>query len=88
MESKEEYEVELEGSLAFDTQQAEVLKAISDTTRPVDTLDRDYRHQRTTANQLAIGPVEAQVTPARDAFEDAIENFKEDEHKEEGKKPC
>jgi uncharacterized membrane-anchored protein YhcB (DUF1043 family) len=43
LESREEYEVELEESHAVDAQQAEALKAISDTSELVDTPDRDYR---------------------------------------------
>jgi multidrug efflux pump subunit AcrA (membrane-fusion protein) len=83
LEAQEEYQVQLEELLAFDVQQAEVLKAISDAKKSIDTFDRNYRYQQNTANQYDIDAAQAQVVLAEDALEDAIEDFEEYENKPE-----
>ena len=83
LQAKEDYEVQLEELLAFDLQQAEVLKSISDAKKAIDTFDRNYRYQQTTANQYDIDAAKAQVILAKDALDDAIEDFEEYENKPE-----
>jgi HlyD family secretion protein len=83
LEAQEEYQVQLEELLAFDVQQADVLKSISDAKKSIDTFDRNYRYQQSTANQYDIDAAQAQVILARDALEDAIEDFEEYENKPE-----
>ncbi len=83
LEAQENYQKELEELQAFDVQQAEVLKAISDAKKEIDTYDRNYRYQQTTANQYDIDAAKAQVILAEDALEDAVDDFEEHEKKAE-----
>ncbi|MCJ7703830.1 MAG: efflux RND transporter periplasmic adaptor subunit [Anaerolineales bacterium] len=83
LQSQEEYEEQLEELLAFDVQQAGVLKAISDANKSIDTFSRNYRSQQNTANQYDIDAAKAQVILAKDKFDDAIEDFEEYEDKNE-----
>ena len=83
LEAGEEYEEQLEELLAFDVQQAEVLKAISDANKSIDTFDRNYRYQQTTANQYDIDAAKAQVILAKDKLFDVIEDYEEYEDKKE-----
>jgi len=83
LESKEEYEKQLEELLIFDVQQAETLKAITDARKAIDTYDRNFRYQQTTANQYDIDAAKAQVILAEDALEDALEDWEEWENKRE-----
>jgi multidrug efflux pump subunit AcrA (membrane-fusion protein) len=83
LESKEEYQKQLEELLAFDVQQAEVLKAITDSKKAIDTYDRNFRYQQTTANQYDIDAAKAQVILAEDALEDALDDWEEWEGKRE-----
>jgi HlyD family secretion protein len=83
MQAEEDYEKQLEELLAFDLQQAEVLKAISDANKAIDTFDRNYRYQQTTANQYDIDAAKAQAILAKDALDDAIEDFEEYANKPE-----
>jgi multidrug resistance efflux pump len=83
LQAKEDYEVQLEELLAFDLQQAEVLKSISDANKSIDTYGRNYRYQQTTANQYDIDAAKAQVILAKDKLDDAIEDYEEYEDKKE-----
>ena len=83
LQAKEDYKKELEELLNFNLQKAEVLKAIADAQKAIDTHERNYRYQQTSANQYDIDAAQAQVILAEDALEDAIEDFKKHEHKNE-----
>lgn len=83
LEAKEGYEKDLDELLAFDIQQAEILKAISDATKDVDTYERNYRSQQNTANQYDIDAAKATLILAEDALDKAIDDFEDYEKKTE-----
>ncbi len=83
LQAKEDYAVQLEELLAFDLQAAAALKAIADANKAIDTYDRNFRYQQTTANQYDIDAAQAQVILAEDALEKATEDFEEHEKKAE-----
>jgi len=73
--TSEELENQLEDLQIFDLQQALAMKAIAEAQKAVESTERRFRTVSNTASQANIDAAQAQVILAKDALDDAKEDF-------------
>jgi len=81
LQTIEVLEGQLEDLLGFEVPQAQVLQAIANAQKAVDTASRNLRFKQSTANTYDIDAAKAQLILAQDALEDAEKDFEEHEKK-------
>jgi len=83
LQQAEALERELENLQSSNLQQALALKAVADAEKAVENTNRRYRSVSSSADDADIAAANAQVVLAKDAFDDAKEDFEPYENKPE-----
>ncbi len=83
LKTAEDAEDALEDLLDTELQEALALQAIADAEKAIENTERTYNYTINTADQADIDAQKAQVILAKDALEDAIDDFKDYEDRNE-----
>ena len=83
LQQAKDLEKDLENLLDSDLQQALAMQAVADAQKAVESANRRYQSVRSSADEPDIAAAQAQVVLAKDALDDARDDFKPYENKPE-----